>query len=185
MVLTVSSALSPVIGLCCHRRLANTFAKLDASVEASGPHDFAVRSQRFRQRRRQRPSHPAPTSVTIAKRPSCRRGMAGNMDLIWAGRETLYFCRRDWTGRITLIQQENFLFTVSGRNPGADRTERVECQKPPAMLLLTVAGGHIVPVLAASSMHCKNHQAPVAVTSGRTASHRCRTTSPRGRHQRG
>jgi hypothetical protein len=44
MVLTVSFALSSVIGLFCHRRLADISAKLDASVEASGPHDFAVRS---------------------------------------------------------------------------------------------------------------------------------------------
>jgi len=48
MVLTVSFVISPVIGLCCHRRLAFT-AKLDASVEASGPHDFAVRIGTFRQ----------------------------------------------------------------------------------------------------------------------------------------
>jgi hypothetical protein len=44
MVLTVYFALSPVTGLSCHRRLADTSAKLDASVGASGPHDFAVRS---------------------------------------------------------------------------------------------------------------------------------------------
>jgi hypothetical protein len=31
MVLTVSFALSPVIGLCCHRRLADTSATLDAN----------------------------------------------------------------------------------------------------------------------------------------------------------
>src|SRR5438309_1583801 len=31
--------------LCCHRRLARLSAKLAASVEASGPHDFAVRVQ--------------------------------------------------------------------------------------------------------------------------------------------
>src|ERR1700731_4327116 len=43
MVLTVSFVLSPVTGLSCHRRLADTPAKLDASVGASGPHDFAVR----------------------------------------------------------------------------------------------------------------------------------------------
>src|ERR1700681_654143 len=54
MVLTVSFALSPVIGLFCHRRLTDvrciptrlggcTSARLDASVGASGPHDFAVR----------------------------------------------------------------------------------------------------------------------------------------------
>ena len=45
MVLTVCFALSPVIGLSCHRHLADTSAKLDAGVEASGPHDFTVREQ--------------------------------------------------------------------------------------------------------------------------------------------
>src|SRR5580700_10956666 len=54
MVLTAYFALSPVTGLSCHRRLADTgvsgplgptspSATLDASVGASGPHDFAVR----------------------------------------------------------------------------------------------------------------------------------------------
>jgi hypothetical protein len=54
MVLTVSFALSPVTGLVCHRRRRNeapprarlgkgAFRRLDASVGASGPHDFAVR----------------------------------------------------------------------------------------------------------------------------------------------
>jgi len=59
MVLTVSFVISPVIGLfvtvaCVMKR------KLDASVEASGPHDFAVRLSTVRQRCYQRPSHPAP-----------------------------------------------------------------------------------------------------------------------------
>jgi hypothetical protein len=48
MVLTVSFALSPVIGLSCHRRLRNHFRRLDAGVEASGPHDFAVHLKRLR-----------------------------------------------------------------------------------------------------------------------------------------
>jgi hypothetical protein len=43
--------LSPVIGLFCHRHLADTSARLNASVEASGPHDFAVRLSAIRQRR--------------------------------------------------------------------------------------------------------------------------------------
>ena len=60
MVLTVSFALSPVIGLFCHRHLADTSAKLDASVEASGPHDFAVRGHVIRHVTLPRPSHPAP-----------------------------------------------------------------------------------------------------------------------------
>src|SRR3954469_20880706 len=45
VVLTVSFVIFPVLGLCCHRRLARLSAKLDASVEASEPHDFAVRVQ--------------------------------------------------------------------------------------------------------------------------------------------
>src|SRR3954462_4071762 len=44
MVLTVSFVISPVIGLVVTVTL-RVSAKLDASVEASGPHDFAVRVQ--------------------------------------------------------------------------------------------------------------------------------------------
>ena len=44
---TVSSVLSPVTGLSCHRRHAEMNSRqLDASVGASGPHDFAVRVPR-------------------------------------------------------------------------------------------------------------------------------------------
>jgi hypothetical protein len=46
---TVSFVIFPVIGLGCHRRLRNCFRKLDASVEASEPHDFAVRLSAVRQ----------------------------------------------------------------------------------------------------------------------------------------
>jgi hypothetical protein len=43
MVLTAYFGLSPVTGLFCHRRPAEHSTELDASVGASGPHDFAVR----------------------------------------------------------------------------------------------------------------------------------------------
>src|SRR5207248_7966659 len=46
MVLAAYFVISPVIGLFCHRRQRNYFHQLDASVEASGPHDFAVREAR-------------------------------------------------------------------------------------------------------------------------------------------
>jgi hypothetical protein len=46
---TAYFALSPAIGLSCHRRLRGLLRKLDASVEASGPHDFAVRVGAARQ----------------------------------------------------------------------------------------------------------------------------------------
>jgi hypothetical protein len=49
MVLTVSFGLSPVIGLSCHRRQQVTTCQLDASVGASGPHDFTVRFNAVRQ----------------------------------------------------------------------------------------------------------------------------------------
>jgi hypothetical protein len=73
MVLTVSFAISLVIGLDCHhrRRDAKHHRQLDASVEASGPRDFAVRDCAVRQKRSHRPPHPRPTFVTIAKRPFC------------------------------------------------------------------------------------------------------------------
>jgi hypothetical protein len=80
MVLTVSFALSPATGLVCHRRLADTSAKLDASVGASGPHDFTVRNTPFVRAKNCTATYyvhriPHPTSVTIAKRPSDRDGM--------------------------------------------------------------------------------------------------------------
>src|SRR4051794_32486354 len=67
MVLTVSFALSPVTGLFCHCR-SQIICKLDASVGASGPHDFAVRRSHRSSARVQlhvapdtsRPPHPAP-----------------------------------------------------------------------------------------------------------------------------
>jgi len=69
---TFSFALSPVTGLFCHRRLADHSEKLDASVGASGPHDFAVRVAHARLPRASRPPHLTATFVTIATRPSYR-----------------------------------------------------------------------------------------------------------------
>ncbi len=70
MVLTAYFALSQVTGLSCHLRLADTSARLDASVGASGPHDFAVRVQRHSSLTCRVHRIPCPTFVTIAKRPS-------------------------------------------------------------------------------------------------------------------
>jgi hypothetical protein len=83
MVLTVSSALSSVTGLVCHRRQRNLFRQLDASVGASGPHDFAVRRQH-------RPSSAPPASTAsrpyvrdVAQRPSEWGGTGRDMQVIW------------------------------------------------------------------------------------------------------
>ncbi len=69
---TASFALSPVTGLSCHRRRADTSAPLDASVGASGPHDFAVREACVRLSQASRPPHLTATFVTIATRPLIR-----------------------------------------------------------------------------------------------------------------
>ncbi len=88
--LTTYSALSLVTGLSCHHRPREALAshELDASVGTSGPHDFAVRFNVARPRaknaRRRCRVHciPRPTFVTIAIRPSCRHGIAGDRQVI-------------------------------------------------------------------------------------------------------
>jgi hypothetical protein len=70
---------------------------------------LAKADQRRPSRDTPRPPHPAPTFVTIAKRPSVHgHGTAELMDLIWAKREGIYFLAKDWTGSIGLIGFEKF-----------------------------------------------------------------------------
>src|SRR3954454_11764951 len=126
MVLTVSFGLFPVIGLCCHRRQRDTTRSLDASIEASEPHDFAVRLRAVRQQHISVHRIPFPTSVTIAKRPSWWAGMARLMDLIWEKREGVCFCNWDWTGQIRLIRLNKSAFCkkVSRCHPDAPQATR-------------------------------------------------------------
>jgi hypothetical protein len=62
--------------------------RLGISTGMPGPHDFAVRLGIVRRRDQRsrcnpiRPSHPGPTFVTIAKRPSDRAWTRGNVNLI-------------------------------------------------------------------------------------------------------
>ena len=58
---TASFVLSPVTGLVCHRHLrdAKHHRKLDASIGAPGPHDFAVRKRCRSSSASPRPPHPA------------------------------------------------------------------------------------------------------------------------------
>jgi len=93
MVLTVSFVLSPVIGLSCHRRFALA-AKLDASVEASGPHDFAVRVSAIRQKHQPRPPHPVPNVRDDRETPLCVGRDGGDIELIWVVGEAEYFYKR-------------------------------------------------------------------------------------------
>jgi hypothetical protein len=78
-LVTVTSQVSPT--------------KLDAGVEASGPHDFAVRIRRCRQQHHPRPPHPAPTFVTMANAPLSGRD-GHDIELIWISEKQKYFLRR-------------------------------------------------------------------------------------------
>ena len=55
--------------LSCHRRLRILNRKLDASVEASGPHDFAVRIRALSSEAPLAATASSPASVTTAIRP--------------------------------------------------------------------------------------------------------------------
>src|SRR6202790_1146038 len=122
---TAYFVLSPAIGLSCHRRLADigtsarsgsrTSARLDAGVEASGPHDFAVRCSTVRLRasgiahgnppcdhhaRGRCRVHRIPPRVNDdGQRPSVGRDGESH-SLILVSEKRKYFCKRDWTGTL-------------------------------------------------------------------------------------
>jgi hypothetical protein len=159
--------LSPAIGLSCHRRLADigtfarlgsrTSARLDAGVEASGPHDFTVRkphrsSVRVARRSREtrpatafarsmhpRPPHPAPTSVTTAIRPSCGTGCR-SYSLIFISEKQKYFCAKGWTGvsrvRALICPSGNWIDSFSVVIPG-----RCEASSPESPLFAQAERG--------------------------------------------
>jgi hypothetical protein len=90
--LSPSSAIFPADLTPASRRQDHT-----TSPSASAPFvSRAVRVHRI----------PLPTSVTIAKRPSEGAGRI-DIDLIWAKLEREYFCKQNWTGQISLIEQAN------------------------------------------------------------------------------
>jgi hypothetical protein len=108
MVLTVSFVLSPVIGLVCHRHPRKLgFRELDAGVEASGPHDFAVRSSAARPARAAR-VHRIPPRVRDVRNAPLSGGTREPVPLICPTAPAEYFLRQDWTGQITLIGFNKF-----------------------------------------------------------------------------
>jgi hypothetical protein len=82
---------------------------LNASVGASGPHDFAVRDARARPSLTLRPPHPTATFVTCAT-PLLSGETRRLTSLICPTTEAKYFCAEGWTGfwrfarRVTLSQ---------------------------------------------------------------------------------
>jgi hypothetical protein len=90
--------ISPVIGfLATVAPKKHASQELDASIEASGPPDFAVRHQ------------PRSSVVPIASiaphvrddrdTPLLRARDGVNKPVIWVESEAKYFCKRGWTGK--------------------------------------------------------------------------------------
>ena len=99
MVLTVSFVLSPVIGFVvtiAPEKLASR--ELDASAEASGPHDFAVRKIDALVSSTAR-VHRIPPRVRDDRDTPLRVGRDhSDTHVIWVGSKSNYFRREDWTG---------------------------------------------------------------------------------------
>jgi diadenosine tetraphosphate (Ap4A) HIT family hydrolase len=96
---TAYTALSSEIGLSCLRRLRRLRRKLDASVEASGPHDFAVRVSAVRQQHLH--VHRIPPRVRDDREPPLKwDGTATDKHVIWVGREGGIFLQRGLDKRI-------------------------------------------------------------------------------------
>jgi hypothetical protein len=88
--------LSPVNGLFCHRRLRNCFRRLDSSVAAPGPHDFAVRFSATRQRHLR--VHRIPPHVRDdAYAPLVEAGCA-NSTIVSDFRKEIFW-RQDWKSK--------------------------------------------------------------------------------------
>jgi hypothetical protein len=96
--------------LSCHRRLADTSARLDASIGASGPHAFAVRVSAVRQERIH--VHRIPLHVRDDReRPSDGAGRGELVMVICPTAKAQYFFERDWTTQISLIRLDKSGFT--------------------------------------------------------------------------
>jgi hypothetical protein len=91
-------------------------ANLNASVEASEPHDFAVRLRAVRQRHIR--VHRIPSRVSDDREPPLWWDETAQvMALIWGKREPKCFCKPDWTGQISLIRLNKSAFCEN--HPGA------------------------------------------------------------------
>src|ERR1700722_2141149 len=102
-------ALSPVIGLCCHRRLRIESANLTPESRRQDHTTSPSASMRPRQKHRSRPLHPVPTFVTIAKRPSVGRDGAEYGSYLGRLRSGKFFqTGLDWENQIDLLQQIRF-----------------------------------------------------------------------------
>ena len=96
-------------GLYCLRRLAETSARLDASIGATAARDMYRSSFRYCRVHR----FPHPTSVTIAKRPSCGRETLRILPVIWGGDQLRHI---GTTGKSVVVLRRRVKGMLSSRS---------------------------------------------------------------------
>jgi hypothetical protein len=118
--------LSPAIGLFCHRHRRNCFRQLDAGVEASGPHDFAVRKKTLSSVALLTSTASRPASVTIASRPSSGTRRPESIEMICPTGITEYFCKED----STRVSSANEVICPSGKSNRSFRQQTAAVREP-------------------------------------------------------
>jgi acetoacetate decarboxylase len=83
-----------------------SYRRLDASIGASEPHDFAVRVSTVRQTAPAASTASRPALMTLRNAPLWD-GTARISEVIWVRLEEKYFFKKDWTAQISLNAQEN------------------------------------------------------------------------------
>src|SRR3954468_12283881 len=156
MVLTVSFVIFPVIGLDCHRRFA--CAKLDASVEASEPHDFAVRVQ-HRSSAAPNSVHRIPPRVRDDReRPSVGRDGAIRK-VFRVGEEATYFFGLGWTGDLRKMPPGPLLRAQRSNPASNDKLDSI-CPRNDTAIVGTWSNRSAVRPLASG----KTASRPTAIT---------------------
>src|ERR1700686_1674192 len=134
MVLTAYVALSPAIGLSCHRRLRKL---LPADLTpASRRQDHTILPSANKALSSEAPlaaTASSPASVTIAIRPSSGGDGCG-YKVIWDFGKPEYFFKGDWTGRNSLIRHRKLDFTrkfarAPGEGPQPGSSQRVGARR--------------------------------------------------------
>jgi hypothetical protein len=129
MVLTAYFALSPVIGLSCHRRQRDAKASSPTWHQRRDARTTRLRRPRdaVRLSAHPRPSHPAPNVRDDREAPLERVRDRIGLLLFLPKRKAKYFCEQDWTGSISLIRLNYLRGRRSG--PGATRSPRRRLSK--------------------------------------------------------
>jgi hypothetical protein len=114
MVLTAYFALSPVIGLSCHRRLADILRSLTPASRRQDHTTSPSASQAHLVKSAARVHRIPPRVRDDRDTPLMWDETAEVIEVIWVRMESKYFCKEGWTGQITLNRLKKLNFARAG-----------------------------------------------------------------------